>query len=59
MKRRKNIDVRISRTQYSERKAARRALRRLDGLQTLQGAIMMLIGLLVRRFVLMMKFVQV
>ena len=42
----KNINVVISRTQFSERKAARRALRRLDGLQTLQGAIMMLIGLL-------------
>ena len=49
-----NKNVMISRTQFSERRAARRASRRLDGLQTLQGATMMLIGLLVRRFVLML-----
>ena len=58
----KNINVVISRTQFSERKAARRALRRLDGLQTLQGATMMLISLLMRRFVLMLihhKYAQV
>ena len=36
-----NKNVMISRTQFSERRAARRASRRLDGLQTLQGGSML------------------